>query len=78
MVVFFCVFGAVATLSYIQIDSNATLLKEYIHKLKIMGEIKKTVNFIDYYAYRVTLESSNARVKSLLSVEIGLFFRLTQ
>jgi hypothetical protein len=45
-----------------------------MRRLKIVGEIKKTVSFIDYYGYRVTIDNSDAHVKALLTAEIASFF----
>lgn len=67
MIVFFCVFGTVIGLSYLKISADADILQEYMFRLKVIGEVKKTLNLIDYYSYRVTQVNNDVHTKALLS-----------
>jgi hypothetical protein len=78
LTIFFFLFGAVILLSYWEISADADTLQEYMHRLKVIGEVRKTLNLIDYYAYRVTLNNNDTRAKGLLVAEIGCFFKLTE
>jgi hypothetical protein len=64
----------VIVVSYLEVSSDAGTLQEYIYRLKVIGEVKKTLNLIDYYAYRVTQANNDAHTKSLLVAEIASFF----
>jgi hypothetical protein len=72
------VFGVVIFLSYREISSDSDTLQEYMHRLKVIGEVRKALNLIDYYAYRVTLNNNDLRAKGLLVGEINRFFQLTE
>lgn len=65
-------------LSYWEISSDANTLQEYMHRLKVIGEVRKTLNLINYYAYRITLDNNDTIAKRLLVAEIGSFFKLTE
>lgn len=49
-----------------------------MHRLKVVGEVRKTINLIDYYAFRVTLNNNDTSAKGLLVREIKRFFQLTE
>lgn len=49
-----------------------------MYRVKVIGEVRKTLNLIDYYAYRVTINNNDTSAKGLLVGEINRFFQLTQ
>jgi hypothetical protein len=65
-------------ISYLLVSSNAHQLEDYINRLSIIGETKKTLNLIDYYSLRIIQNNSDAETKKLLMGEIQSFYELTQ
>lgn len=78
MNIFLLIFAIVIALSYINISSDSSSIKEYVYRLKVTGEIKKTLTYINYYAYRICSNYNDNPTKSMLISEIGVFFKLTQ
>lgn len=53
MIVIFLIIGGVIAISIVTLNSNANRLNDQVKMLQQIGEVRKIVNFISYFSWRI-------------------------
>lgn len=77
MIIIFLIIGGVIAISIVTLSNNANQLNQQVKMLQQIGEVRKIINFISYFSWRIIENPSNSSVRVLLNKYIAAFYEFS-